>query len=56
MGNTGLHIACLAGKLPVVELLIESGADPNSLSQVGVNDVYLDIIQLFYKTLTMCFS
>ena len=34
MGNTGLHISCLAGKLDVVKLLLDVGGDPNALAQV----------------------
>jgi len=35
MGNTGLHISCLAGKLNVVKMLLEHGADINALAQVS---------------------
>ena len=34
-GNSALHIASLAGKQNVVELLIEKEADPNSQAQVS---------------------
>ena len=31
-GSTALHTACMRGKKEVVQLLLEAGADPNSIS------------------------
>ena len=39
MGNSGLHIACLAGKLDIVKLLLEHGAEVNALAQVCPENV-----------------
>lgn len=40
-GNTALHIASLAGRLEVVKLLVEKGAEINVQSQNGFTPLYM---------------
>jgi ankyrin repeat protein len=34
-GSTPLHVVAVKGKPPVIELLLESGADPNAIDRRG---------------------